>query len=172
VNYSYKDKYLLSANVRHDGASKFAPGNRWGTFPSGSIAWRLKKEAFMQDVSFINDMKFRFGFGTIGNNRIADYLYLSTFSNNGSRYYGLNNQTIIAYYPTFLPNQLLTWESTVNRNLGLDLTLFKNRLDMSLDVYHNTSKDLLLDVQIDPTYGFTTQQQNVGRTSNKVWSYN
>ncbi len=167
VNYSFKDKYLLSANVRKDGASKLAPGGRWGTFPSGSIAWRVKKEKFMQDVDFISDMKFRFGYGTIGNNRIADYLYLSTFSNSGSRYYGINNQTVIAYVPTSLPNQLLTWESTVNRNFGLDLSLFKNRLVMSIDYYNNTSKDLLLDVNIDPTYGFRTQQQNVGSTSNK-----
>lgn len=167
ASYSYKDKYLLSANVRQDGASKFAPGKRWGTFPSGSIAWRITKEKFMENVDFINEAKLRFGFGTIGNNRIADYLYLSTFSNNGSRYYGINNQTVIAYYPTSLPNELLQWESTVNRNFGLDLTLLKNRLDMSIDYYDNSSKDLLLDVQIDPTYGFTTQYQNVGKTSNK-----
>jgi len=167
VNYSYKDKYLLSANVREDGASKFAPGRQWGTFPSGSIAWRLKKESFLQDVKFINDLKLRFGYGTIGNNRIGDYLFLSTFSNNGSRYYGFNNQAVIAYYPTSLPNELLTWESTVNRNYGLDLTILRNRLDMSIDYYNNTSKNLLLNVQIDPTYGFTSQQQNVGRTSNK-----
>jgi len=167
INYSYKDKYLLSANLREDGASKFAPERRWGSFPSGSIAWRVKKEKFMEDVDFINDMKLRVGYGTIGNNRISDYLYLSTFSNNGSRYYGLNNETILAYYPASLPNQLLTWESTLNRNFGLDLTLLKNRVDMSIDYYYNSSKNLLLNVNIDPTYGFTTQQQNVGRTSNR-----
>ena len=167
VSYSYKDKYLLSGNLRYDGASKFAPDRRWGAFPSGSIAWRVKRESFMENVDFITDMKLRFGFGTIGNNRIADYLYLSNFSNSGSRYYGVNGQTIIAYYPTSLPNELLTWESTVNRNFGVDLTLFKGRLDMSVDYYNNSSKDLLLDVRIDPTYGFETQQQNVGRTSNK-----
>jgi TonB-dependent starch-binding outer membrane protein SusC len=167
IAYSYKDKYLLSANARRDGASKFAPNQRWGTFPAGSVAWRVKKEAFMRNVDVINDLKFRFGFGTMGNNRISDYLYLNTFANNGSRYYALNGQAVIAYVPTSLPNQLLTWESTVNRNWGMDLTLFKNRLDVSFDYYINSSKDLLLDVAIDPTYGFRTQVQNVGKTENK-----
>lgn len=167
VNYSYKDKYLLSANVRYDGASKFAPERRWGTFPAGSIAWRVKKEKFMENVDFINDLKLRFGFGTMGNNRIGDYLYQTIFSNNGSRYYGLNGQPVIAYYAPNLANELLTWESTVNRNFGMDVTLLRNRLDLSVDYYINSSKDLLLNVNIDPTFGYTTQQQNIGKTENR-----
>jgi TonB-linked SusC/RagA family outer membrane protein len=167
IAYSYKDKYLLSANVREDGASKFAPGRRWGTFPAGSIAWRVKKEKFMENVNFLNDLKLRFGFGTMGNNRINDYLYLNTFANTGSRYYALNGQAVIAYVPTSLPNELLRWESTVNRNWGLDFTILKNRVDVSIDYYVNDSKDLLLNVNIDPTYGFTQQVQNVGKTQNK-----
>jgi TonB-dependent starch-binding outer membrane protein SusC len=167
LSYSFKDKYLLSGDIRMDGSSKFAPGRQWGTFPAASVAWRIKRENFMQNVDFINDMKFRFGFGTMGNNRIGDYLYQTIFSANGSRYYGLNGQPVVAYVPSSLPNEFLRWESTVNRNFGMDVTLFKNRLDMSVDYYVNTSKDLLLSVNIDPTYGFTTQQQNVGETSNK-----
>jgi TonB-linked SusC/RagA family outer membrane protein len=165
--YSFRDKILLSANVRYDGASKFAPENRWGVFPAGSIAWRIKKEKFLQKADFINDMKLRFGIGKMGNNRIRDYLYQTIFAANGSRYYGLNGQAVIAYVPTALPNELLTWESTVNRNYGVDVTLFNSRIDLSFDYYNNTSDDLLLNVNIDPTYGFTTQQQNVGKTSNK-----
>jgi len=153
--------------VRRDGASKFAPDNRWGTFPAGSVAWRVSKEKFMEKVDFVNEMKLRFGYGTMGNNRIRDYLYQTVFASNGSRYYGLNGQPVIAYVPTSLPNQFLTWESTVNRNFGLDMTLLKNRIDLSVDYYINSSKGLLLNVNIDPTYGFTTQQQNVGKTSNK-----
>jgi TonB-linked SusC/RagA family outer membrane protein len=167
IGYSYKDKILLSGNVRMDGASKFAPENRWGTFPAGSIAWRITKEKFMENVNFLNELKLRFGFGTMGNNRIRDYLYQNIFAANGSRFYGLAGQPIIAYVPVSLPNRLLQWESTVNRNFGLDATLFNNRIDLSLDYYINTSKDLLLNVNIDPTYGFTTQQQNIGKTSNK-----
>jgi len=167
VAYSYKDKYLFSANVRRDGSSKFAPENRWGYFPAGSVAWRISKEKFMENSRNISELKLRFGYGTMGNNRIRDYLYQNIFSNNGSRYYGLNGQPVIAYVPTSLPNQLLTWESTVNRNFGVDFSMFHNRLEISVDYYRNSSKDLLLNVNIDPTYGFTTQQQNVGRTSNK-----
>lgn len=167
VAYSYKEKILLSANVRMDGASKFAPENRWGTFPAGSIAWRISREKFMENVGFINELKLRFGYGTMGNNRIRDYLYQNIFAANGSRFYGLAGQPVIAYVPVSLPNRLLQWESTVNRNFGLDVTMFNNRIDMSLDYYINTSKDLLLNVNIDPTYGFTTQQQNIGETSNK-----
>jgi hypothetical protein len=99
VNYSFEDKYLLSFNVRADAASKFAQGHQWGYFPSGSVAWRVKNETFMQDVSFISDLKFRAGFGKAGNSRIRDYLFLPTFSGDGKFYYGLNNQAVLAYYP-------------------------------------------------------------------------
>lgn len=167
VNYSYMDKYLLSFNVRRDGASKFAPGKKWGNFPAGSLAWRVKKEKFMENVDFFDDLKFRVGFGSIGNNRIADYLYLTTFSNDGRYYYGLNNEAIIAYYSGGLVNQNLVWESTVNKNLGVDMTFFNRRFELSVDVYDNSSKDLLLNVPVASTFGYSTQIQNVGKASNK-----
>jgi TonB-dependent starch-binding outer membrane protein SusC len=166
VNYAFRDKYLLSANVRYDGASKFAPGRQWGFFPGGSVAWRVKREKFMENVDFINDLKFRFGYGKIGNNRIADYLFLNTFNFGTSSYY-LGGQFIPAYTQNSLANPLLQWESLVNRNYGMDVSLFRGRLDMSLDFYHNTSDKLLLNAQIAPTFGFTSQLQNIGATSNK-----
>jgi TonB-linked SusC/RagA family outer membrane protein len=167
LNYSYKDKYLFSANIREDGSSKFGPGNRWGNFPSLSFAWRMKKEKFMEKVDIINDLKFRFGFGTIGNNRIGDYLYLTTFRNDGTYFYGINNSAVLAYYSSALVNQDLKWESMVNRNFGVDMTLLKNRINLSADYYINNSKDLLLNVPIASTYGYSTQYQNIGKTSNK-----
>ena len=167
VNYSFAGKYLLSFNVRADGASKFAPGKQWGYFPAGSIAWRVKNEKFLKNVGFINDLKFRAGFGQVGNNRIADYLFLTTFRNDGGFYYGLNNQAILAYYSNGLVNEALQWESTLNRNYGMDISLFKGRVDLSLDIYNNTSKDLLLNVPIPSTFGYATQLQNIGKTSNK-----
>jgi TonB-dependent starch-binding outer membrane protein SusC len=166
INYTYADRYLLTLNVREDGSSKFASQHRWGTFPGGSIAWRVKKEKFMDDLKFISDLKLRFGYGKIGNNRILDYGYLTTFT-YGSSFYGLNNQVVNAYTENLLANQNLQWESLVNRNYGMDLSLFKGRLDMSVDVYYNTSDKLLLNAKIAPTYGFTTQLQNIGATSNK-----
>lgn len=167
INYGFRDKYLLSFNVRRDGASKFAPGRQWGTFPGGSIAWRVKKESFLQNVDFINDLKVRFAYGKIGNNRIADYLFLTTFASDGRYFYGLNNQIVNAYYSTSLVNQQLQWESLVNKNLGFDLSLFKGRLDLTVDLYDNSSEDLLLNVPIAPTYGYTQQLQNIGKTTNR-----
>jgi TonB-linked SusC/RagA family outer membrane protein len=166
INYAFEDKYLLSINARYDGASKFAQPNRWGLFPGGSIAWRVKKEKFLENVDFINDLKLRVGYGKIGNNRIADYLYLTTFT-YGSTFYGLSNVAANAYTENALANQNLQWEALVNRNYGIDLSLFRGRLDMSVDVYNNSSDKLLLNAKIAPTYGFTTQLQNVGKTSNK-----
>lgn len=167
MTYNYLNKYYLSFNMRADGASKFLPGpNQWGYFPAGSVAWRVKNEAFMKNVNFINDLKFRVGFGTVGNNRMADYLFITTFFNNGRYYYGINNQAVIAYYSNNLANPDLKWESTVNRNIGVDISLFK-RFDLSVDVYDNRSKDLLLQVPIAATYGYSSQLQNVGKTTNK-----
>jgi TonB-linked SusC/RagA family outer membrane protein len=167
INYGLLDKYLISFNIRADGASKFAPGKQWGYFPAGSAAWRINKEKFMENVKFISDLKFRVGYGTVGNNRINDYLFLTTFSNNGTYYYGINGQAVNGYYPTSLTNPNLKWESTISRNFGIDLGLFKNRISLSVDIYNNSSKDLLLNVPIASTYGYPTQLQNIGKTSNK-----
>lgn len=169
VNYSLLDRYLLSFNVRADGASKFGPeqSKKWGFFPAGSVAWRVKNEKFLKNSSFINDLKFRAGFGTVGNNRIDDYLFLTTFRGDGTYFYGLNNTASIAYFPASLPNPQLKWESTVSRNYGVDLSILKSRINLSLDIYNNTSKDLLLFVPIASTYGYSTQYQNIGKTSNK-----
>ncbi|HEX6193628.1 MAG TPA: TonB-dependent receptor [Chitinophagaceae bacterium] len=167
INYSFMDKYLMSANLRADGASKFRPGKQWGTFPSVSVAWRIKNEKFMKGVDFINDMKVRIGYGEIGNNRINDYLFLTSFRNDGAYFYGVNNEAILAYYSGGLVNQDLQWESTVNRNLGFDITLFDRRIDLVVDVYRNSSKDLLLNVPVASTFGYSRQLQNVGETLNK-----
>jgi TonB-linked SusC/RagA family outer membrane protein len=167
VNYNLQDKYYLSFNVRQDGASKFSEDHRWGYFPAGSIAWRVKNEKFLRNSRFINDLKFRAGFGTVGNNRIDDYLFMTSYRNDGTYYYGINGQTVMGYYPSNLMNQNLKWESTVNKNLGADLSLLKNRLSITADFYENTSKDLLLYVPIASTYGYTTQYQNIGKTTNK-----
>ena len=166
AKYAYRSKYLFEFNIRADAASKFAPGKQWGYFPAGSIGWSLKNENFLQPVKFLSELKFRAGAGTVGNNRINDYLFLTTFNNNGSFYYGINNQSVLAYTPASLVNPELKWESTVNRNIGVDIGLF-NKINLSIDIYNNSSKDLLLNVPIDPGFGYTTQLQNIGKTSNK-----
>ncbi len=164
VRYNYLKKYLFTYTYRRDGSSKFINENRWGNFMSGSVAWRVSNEKFMDKVKFINDFKIRASYGSVGNNRIADYLFLSTF-NNQTYYYGVNGQQIPAYSTTELANEKLKWEALVNFNLGFDMTILKNRLDISFDYFNNKSSDLLLRVPIAPTFGFTSQTQNIGRTS-------
>lgn len=166
LNYSFAKVLLFSFNVRADGASKFSKSNKWGIFPATSIAFHLGKNELSPYGDIINDIKIRWGIGLVGNNRIDDYLYITNFNNDNAYYYGLNNQPVYAYYPASLPNQNLKWESTVNHNLGLDLSLFHNRVDVSFDVYDNDSKDLLLNVPIASTYGYTSQYQNIGKTNN------
>ncbi len=166
VNYTLLGRYLFSFNMRADGASKFADGKKWGYFPAGSIAWRVKNEKFLRDVDFISDLKLRYGYGTVGNNRINDYLFMTNFANDGRYFYGLNNQAVIGYYPTGLVNENLQWEATVNRNYGFDIS-FAKRVDLSVDIYNNTSSKLLLNVPIASTFGYSTQLQNIGKTTNK-----
>jgi TonB-linked SusC/RagA family outer membrane protein len=171
LTYSYKDKYMFSMNARADGASKFSETNRWGYFPSGSFAWRIKKEKFLDNVDAISDMKLRVGYGAVGNNRISDYLYLSTYNNNGSFYYGLGGQTSYGYSSAGLVNANLLWESTISRNIGLDISFLK-RFSLTVDAYNNSSSNLLLNVPIASTYGYSTQLQNIGKTSNKGIEFN
>lgn len=169
VNYAYSDKYFLSFSYRMDGSSKFSKGNRNGSFPGASFAWRASSEPFFERfLATVSDLKFRLSYGASGNNRIEDFLYLSVFetgSTNG--FYSLNNEQVIGYTPSALANNNLTWETTVSRNLGMDAGFFNNKLQVSVDYYSNSSKDLLLERVVPPTAGYSTQIQNIGKTSNK-----
>ncbi|HMO60993.1 MAG TPA: TonB-dependent receptor [Ferruginibacter sp.] len=169
VNYTLSKKYIFSFNMRADGSSKFAPGRRWGYFPSGSFAWRISKEKFMDKAYAVSDLKLRLSYGTVGNNRIADYLYMPNFTSASAHtyYYGLNNQNVYGATPTSLANDLTRWETTVSKNIGIDISLFNDRLGLTVDVYQNNTRDLLLDVPIASSYGYTSQIQNVGETRNR-----
>lgn len=169
-SYAYASKYLFSFNLRADGSSKFSPDQRWGYFPSASAAWRVSRENFMKNVSFINDLKFRAGYGQVGNNRIADYLYINTFNNN-VYYYGINGSPVYGYTSAGLVNPNLKWETTINRNIGLDLSILRSRLNLSVDYYDNSTTGLLLNTPIASTYGYASQLQNIGSTSNKGWEF-
>jgi TonB-linked SusC/RagA family outer membrane protein len=166
INYDYAGKYLLTLTTRVDGSSKFAEGNKWDYFPSASIAWRMSKEKFMDGIStVINDLKLRASYGEAGNNRIGDFLYLTQFVTNSQ--YWLNDQLNTAFIPDGLANQNLVWEKTKSRNLGLDISFLKNRIQLSADVYKNTTDDLLIAVPVPTSSGYTTQIQNVGSTENR-----
>lgn len=166
VNYAYKDRYLLTASFRADGSTKFSPNNRWGYFPSGTFAWRISQEKFMEGLaSVFNDLKLRVGYGEAGNNRIGDFLYLTAFG-TGTQY-GLNDRSVTGYFAPNLANDLLVWEENISRNIGLDASFLNNRIQLSIDVYKNSSENLLVEVAVPANSGYTKQIQNVGSVSNK-----
>ncbi len=165
VTYAFDRKYLFSASIRADGSSLFAEKNRWGYFPAGSAAWRISQEKFMDKFTWISDLKIRGAYGEAGNNRIAPYQYVTQF--NTVPQYALNSGLQTAFGPAGLANPDLKWESTISRNIGIDASLFKDRFGFSVDVYNNTTNNLLIAVPVPTTSGYTTQIQNVGSTSNK-----
>lgn len=144
VNYGFKDRYLLTLTFRADGSSKFGPENKWGYFPSGSVAWRIKNESFMQTFDPIYDMKLRFGYGEVGNQAIPNYLY-------GSPLQTINTPFGTAYRMSQIANPFLKWETTKQFNIGMDLSLFGGRVDLVADVYDKQTSDMLLQLAV-PSY--------------------
>lgn len=172
LNYTYDKKYLLTLSMRGDGSSKFGPSHKWAYFPSGSVAWRLSQEEFLKDrLGPISDLKLRASYGEAGNNRIADFLYQMQYSaiqqNVPLPQYGLNEQVVSAYAPVALANPDLVWETTVSRNLGVDVAFWNGRLVFTADLYKNTTDNLLVAAPISTTAGYSQQIQNVGATTNK-----
>ncbi len=166
VNYDYDKKILASFSLRADRSSKFRYENGLLLFPSASVAWRFSKEKFMDGFSsWLSDAKVRLGYGTAGNNRIGDLLYLQLYGVTGE--YALNHTILPGFAPSALANETLKWEKTISQNLGFDFSFLKNRINLSADIYYNKGKELLLSVAIPPTTGYTTQIQNVGSTSNR-----
>ena len=165
VNYAFDDKYLATFNLRSDRSSKFAPINGNLIFPSGSVAWRFTKENLFKNIKWLNDGKLRYGYGAVGNNRIADALYLQLYGVTGQ--YAINHSILPGFIPSALSNPNLRWEENRTRNFGVDLSLLNNKVTLTVDVYKNTANNLLLDVAIPPTTGYTSQIQNIGATSNR-----
>ena len=169
INYSFNDRYLFTATLRADGSSNFAPDNRWGYFPAAAFAWRVSEESFLKDISWIDNLKLRVSFGEAGNDRIDPGLWQMIWEGSSSLGYSYQNQQNSYFVPasTRLINRDLKWETTVTRNVGIDFGLFNNRLRGTIDGYWNSTKDLLMIVNL-PTYtGYSTQMANVGETSNK-----
>ncbi|QIP14111.1 TonB-dependent receptor [Spirosoma aureum] len=164
VNYTYAGKYLLTATIRQDGSSRFGAKNRWGTFPSISAAYRLSDEPFMKSASFISDLKLRASFGVSGNNLIPNY---ATQGLLGVARTVSNGQIVSGVVPNSLANDELTWEQSVQSNVGLDLSLFQNRLSFTVDAYQAYKKNLLLNVTLPSASGFSTSVQNIGEVENK-----
>jgi TonB-dependent starch-binding outer membrane protein SusC len=165
VNYDYDQKYLFSASVRRDGGSRFGPSNKWGTFPSLSVGWRLSQETFMQSLTAISDLKLRASYGETGNDRIGDYVYQGTINSN--HFYNFAGSLQGASTITALANANLKWESTKMKNIGMDLGLFNDRFNLSFEYFDNTTEGMILGVPIPPSLGFDgAPVANVGTVKN------
>lgn len=165
ANYSYKSRYLFTASFRADGSSKFSKQNRWGYFPSGAFAWRLSDERFMRRVKFISEAKLRASYGLTGNNRINEYSRYAYMT--AGDYYSYGNTTpFVAYGIGGIGNDDLKWETTEQYDLGLDLSLFKDRINIVFDLYRKTTRDLLLNANISATAGVSTVYKNIGSVRN------
>ncbi|WP_220398948.1 SusC/RagA family TonB-linked outer membrane protein [Flavobacterium cellulosilyticum] len=170
ANYSYNDKYLLTATVRRDASSKFLGANNIGIFPAFSVGWKITSEPFLRDSKIFNELKLRFGFGDVGNDRIPSNSTKLIYVANTNKGPGFGDNTNDSYYNvsgSVLYNPDLIWETTTTRNLGLDFRLFNSVINGSLDVYRNTTRDLLLQAAVSPISGFNSQYNNIGATSNK-----
>lgn len=164
--YSFDDRYLLTATLRRDGSSKFAAGNRWGWFPSAALAWKVSNESFLADNDVVNNLKLRLGWGAVGNQNVEDYAYTSTMA------------TVATIWGTALlsgntANPDLQWETTNSSNIGIDLSLFRNRIELIADLYYKKTNNLLLRLPL-PAYVGTAGQgstsspwANIGSLENK-----
>jgi len=167
VNYNFDNRYLATVSFRADGSSKFSPDNKWSYFPSASIAWRVSQEKFLQNVKWINDFKIRTSYGLTGNNKVSDFAYLTTLSSPIILAYPFNNTATSSTLPNTLGNPNLRWETTKQVDLGLDLSLLKNRLSFTVDLYKKVTKDLLLNADLPPSSGFSSAFKNIGSLENK-----
>jgi TonB-dependent starch-binding outer membrane protein SusC len=169
INYSYLDRYLFTGTFRRDGSSRFTKLNRYGNFPAAALAWRMSEEDFLKDVTFVDNMKLRLSYGSVGNDGISANLWKMLWKSGGKTSYSIGEQQQSYYEPasTTMANNTLKWETTITRNLGLDYGLFNNRVFGTIDAYWNSTVDLLMLTSLPAQTGFSTTYANVGSTSNK-----
>jgi TonB-linked SusC/RagA family outer membrane protein len=165
ANFSFNDKYIMAASIRRDGSSRFGKDNRWGWFPSVSAGWRLSQEEFLKNLTWLSEMKLRGSYGIAGNNNIGNFASIGLLGAN-SYVTGTNQQKVPGYSPGTFSNTMLGWEKKQTIDIGLDIGLFRNRVQVGLDYYIADTKDLLLNVPIPEVTGFSTALQNIGQVRN------
>lgn len=168
VQYSYADKYLLSASFRRDGSSIFGSNNPWGDFPSLGVGWNVANESFMKHLPWLSEFKLRYSIGENGNNGIPDYLAYGGIS---SANYSFANNLVNGYVPSSISNQNLKWEKTRSSDYGLDFGLLNNRISGTVDYYYKLTTDMLLNVPFALATGFSSGYQNIGHLSNQGWEF-
>ncbi|MRG45050.1 SusC/RagA family TonB-linked outer membrane protein [Chitinophaga sp. SYP-B3965] len=169
VDYNYRSKYLLTVTMRADGSSKFSKDNRWGYFPSAALAWNMSEENFLKQSRIISNSKLRLSYGIAGNNRIGNFDTYNriSFDNRANGVSFNNGVPGTAAWLSELGNGSLKWETTELANIGYDLGLFQNRIELTAEVYRKTTRDLLLDAQIPFTTGYATTTKNIGSIRNE-----
>lgn len=172
LNYMFNNKYLLEANIRHDGSSRFSPNSRWGTFPSVSAGWRITEEAFMDPFrSVLSTAKLRGSWGKLGNQYVSAS-YVSTMQAVGTMPIGTSAEPTPAFAQTRSANPILSWESVTMTNLGLDLGFLNDRLNVTADYFVKTTNDILLTIPLPDVLGVSEPPQNAGSVENKGWELN
>lgn len=169
INYDFKDRYLLTLTFREDGSSKFSPGHQWGFFPAAAASWRIIEEPWMESAKkWMSNLKLRVSYGKVGNNKLPSYMFSQLYNfNSGSKRYGVGEAPNVHTSVTnILANPNLTWEKRTTRNIGLDFGFFNERLTGNIDVYWNSTDDLLINHAIAAP-GYTSVYENSASTSNK-----
>ena len=166
LNYSYNDRILATFTIRRDGSSRFAPNHRYGTFPSGALAYKMTDLPFIVNMNTFSNLKLRVSYGLAGNDRIPDYFYMSRFGPYGTT---LNGSGTLSpgLEPVSLINNNLKWESNAQANIGIDMGFLRGRLNATIDLYRKKTTDLLLSVPIGQWWGFSSQTINAGSIENK-----
>ena len=173
VNYSFMDRYLLTASARWDGASVLAKGKKWDFFPSMALGWRMEQEEFLKDVNWLDQLKLRLGVGVTGNAAVGPYGTLGVISSYWMPFSIGNSQILVTNEPYYssganqMPNKNLGWEKTTQWNLGIDFSFLKGRVGGTIDLYTSRTKDLILDMTIPSLSGYPSMKTNVGQTKNK-----
>ena len=164
VNYSYNDEFLVTASLRTDGSARFGQNNKFGYFPSGALAWKLSRKAFIQNIKAISDLKLRVSYGQTGNQAIGNYLYIPSFSSAGNVVFNSTVYTSIS--PARKPNPDLKWEVAKQFDAGVDFSLFNRRLNGSVEYYIRNTSNLLVNLPLPSSSGFGSQIQNIGSMKN------
>ncbi len=162
--YSYDNRYMLTATVRADASTVFAPKNKWGVFPSFAAAWTISNEEFLDNADWLSMLKLRAGWGQVGNDRISSFLSMDIYTNSK---YGLGTEQMTVLTPKQIANQNLKWEGSTTTNVGIDFNVLDSRVNLTVDAFIKDTKDLLMQQDLSFVTGFEKQWQNIGKIRNK-----
>ena len=164
LQYDFDSKYLFQGSIRRDGSSRFGADSKFGVFPSVSLGWNVSEEEYFPKATFLSQLKLRYSWGVTGNNQIGNFGAIATLGElNGY----LNNQLSPGIYSNSSPNSALSWETTITNNIGVDIGILENKLNLSVDLFQANTQDMLLKVPVPQHSGYSTSLQNIGKIENK-----